>query len=306
MIYPMNIIEFEKKFGTEDACRSYLFNLKYKNGYKCEICGCLDYRIEEGIVIRCKSCRNKHYLMANTIFQDTKKPISLWFRAMWWITSQKNGTSALGLQRILGIGSYKTAWLWLHKLRLAMVRPNRDKLSGTVEIDETFLGGKQSGGNRGRGTDNKTIVAIAVEVIKNKCGRVRFGIIPDASAESLESFIEKTVEKGSTIITDGWRSYSKIENLGYNHKIDTKKTEKDNEKLLPHVHLVISLLKRWIIGTLQGSISNQHMSYYLDEYTFRFNRRESASRGKLFYRLVEQAADIQPTVYREIADRKGA
>jgi transposase-like protein/ribosomal protein L37AE/L43A len=305
MIYPMNLMEFEKKFGTEESCRDYLFGLKYKDGYKCEKCGSSEYRIEENIVVRCKSCRNKYNLTAGTLFQDTHKPLSMWFRAMWWITSQKNGTSALGLQRVLGIGSYKTAWTWLHKLRMAMVRPGRDKLKGTVEVDEAFIGGKQSGGKRGRGTGNKTLVAVAVEMDGKKIGRVRFGVISDASAGSLENFIEKSVEKGSTVITDGWRSYSGVKELGYNHIISDKKQTED-EKMLPHVHLVISLLKRWIMGTLQGSLSEQHMAYYLDEYTFRFNRRTSASRGKLFYRLMEQATEIEPTIYRDIADRKSA
>ena len=206
----------------------------------------------------------------------------------------------------MGIGSYKTAWTWLHKLRIAMVRPGRDKLKGIVEVDETYIGGKQSGGNRGRGTDNKTLVATAVEVNGKKLGRVRFGVISDVSAESLEEFIKNNVEEGSIIVTDGWRSYSKINELGYKHKIDDKKTRIDDEKLLPHVHLVISLLKRWILGTLQGSLSDQHLAYYLDEYTFRFNRRTSASRGQLFYRLLEQAVEIKPTIYQEIVGRKGA
>ncbi|MCL2440400.1 MAG: IS1595 family transposase [Treponema sp.] len=305
-MYPMNLMEFEKKFGTEESCRDYLFNLKYKDGYKCADCGCIEYRFEQGISVRCKKCRNKYNLMSGTIFQNSHKPLSMWFRAMWWITSQKNGTSALGLQRVLGIGSYKTAWLWLHKLRIAMVRPNRDKLKGVVEVDEAFIGGKQSGGKRGRGTENKTLVIIAVEMDGKKIGRVRMGLISDASSENLEMFIENSVEKGSTIITDGWRGYSKIKEIGYKHKISDKKSNEDDEKILPNVHLVISLLKRWIMGTLQGSISDQHMPYYLDEYTFRFNRRTSASRGKLFYRLIEQAAEIKPTIYKSIAERKGA
>ena len=304
MIYPMNLIEFEKKFGTEKSCRDYLFGLKYKNGYKCGYCGCSEYWIVKGIIIVCRSCRRKQNLTAGTIFQDTHKPLTMWFRAMWWITSQKNGTSALGLQRVLGIGSYKTAWTWLHKLRVAMVRPGREKLKGTIEVDEAFIGGKQTGKNRGRGTENKVLVAIAVEIDEKKIGRVRFGIIPDASAESLEGFIENSIEKDSTIITDGWRGYSRIKELGYCHKVTVKKAD-DNDQMLPHAHLVISLLKRWIMGTLQGSLSDQHMEYYLDEYTFRFNRRTSSSRGKLFYRLIEQAVEIRPVVYREITDRQG-
>jgi len=302
----MNLIEFEKEFGAEKSCRDYLFNLKYKEGYKCEHCGCSKYWIVKKIIVVCQSCRRRYNITAGTVFQDTHKPLSMWFRAMWWITSQKNGTSALGLQRVLGIGSYKTAWTWLHKLRVAMVRPGRDKLKGTVEVDEAFIGGKQSGSKRGRGTDNKVLVAIAVETDGKKIGRVRFGVIPDASAESLESFIENTVEKDSTIITDGWRGYSRVKELGYGHIVSEKKNTCADDQMLPNAHLVISLLKRWIMGTLQGSLSEQHMEYYLDEYTFRFNRRTSASRGKLFYRLAEQAAEIKPVIYSEIKGRKEA
>jgi len=262
-----------------------------------------EYWIVKDIIIVCRSCRKKHNLMAGTIFQDTHKPLSMWFRAMWWITSQKNGTSALGLQRILGIGSYRTAWTWLHKLRIAMVRPGRDKLKGKIEVDETYIGGKQSGNKRGRGTDNKVLVAVAVEVDKKKIGRIRLGVIPDAKQGSLEKFIESSVEKGSTIATDGWLGYNGIEERGYKHEILDKK---GSEKVLPHVHLVISLLKRWIMGTLQGFVSSQHMDYYLDEYTFRFNRRTSGNRGKLFYRLVEQAAGIDTVTYNDIIKRRGA
>jgi transposase-like protein len=306
MEYPMNLIEFEKRFGSEKSCRDYLFNLKYKKGYICEHCGCTEYWVVKDIIIVCKFCRHKYNLTAGTIFQDTHKPLSVWFRAIWWITSQKNGTSALGIQRILGLGSYRTAWTWLHKLRVAMVRPGRDKLKGVVEVDETFIGGKQSGSKRGRGTENKVLVAVAVEIDEKKVGRVRFRIIPDASSESLEKFIQNSVETGSIIVTDGWRGYNGIANIGYKHKISDKSCIIDEEKMLPHTHLVISLLKRWIMGTLQGSISDQHMEYYLDEYTFRFNRRTSSNRGMLFYRLVEQAAELEPTTYNDIIERKGA
>jgi len=184
-----------------------------------------------------------------------------------------------------------------------MVRPGRDKLKGKIEVDETYIGGKQSGNKRGRGTDNKVLVAVAVEVDKKKIGRIRLGVIPDAKQGSLENFIKNFVEKGSTVITDGWLGYNGISEKGYRHRILDKN---GREKVLPHVHLVISLLKRWIMGTLQGSISSQHMDYYLDEYTFRFNRRTSGNRGKLFYRLIEQAADIAPVIYSKIISKKGA
>ena len=304
MIYPMDLVEFESRFGTEEACREYLFSLKYKDGFVCSKCEHTEYWAVNN-VFTCKKCRQQNHLTVNTIFQDTHKPLHLWFRAMWWVTSQKNGTSALGLQRILGIGSYRTAWTWLHKLRVAMVRPGRDKLKGIIEVDEAFIGGKQSGGKRGRGTENKVLVVVAAEhsEVKNRIGRIRLGIIKDASSESLENFLVECVERGSTVITDGWLGYNNIETMGYKHKRIVSNNE---EKLLPKVHLVISLLKRWIMGTLQGSVSDQHIEYYLDEFTFRFNRRTSESRGKLFYRLVEQAAGIDTVTYNDIIERKGA
>jgi len=301
----MNLNEFERKFGTEKSCRDYLFSLKFKDGFVCKKCGHTQYWITNEYVYICQSCKNHVHLTSGTIFQDTHKPISTWFRAMWWITSQKNGTSALAMQKILGFGSYRTAWTLLHKLRIAMVRPGRDKLKGKVEVDECFIGGKQSGGKRGRGTENKTLIAVAVEINKNKIGRIRFGLIKDASAESLENFIEKTVEKGATIVTDGWKGYNKVQRMEFKHMIDEKEYI-NKDKLLPHVHLIISLLKRWIMGTMQGSVSEQHMAYYLDEYTFRFNRRTSGSRGMLFYRLVEQAAGVDIVTYNDIISRREA
>jgi len=300
----MNLIEFEKKFGTEKSCRDCLFSLKFKDGFVCEKCGHTKYWITKEYVYLCQSCRKHVHLTSGTIFQDTHIPISTWFRAIWWVTSQKNGTSALALQKILGFGSYKTAWTLLHKLRLAMVRPGRDKLSGEIEIDEAFIGGKQSGGKRGRGTDNKVLVAVAVEKDGNKTGRIRLGVIKDASSESLFKFIQNSVESGSTVITDGWKSYKGLTELGYNHKI-TERVKGEEDKMLPKAHLVISLLKRWIMGTLQGSVSDQHIAYYLDEYTFRFNRRTSSNRGMLFYRLLEQAVEMKPSTYNNIIDRKG-
>jgi hypothetical protein len=216
---------------------------------------------------------------------------------MWYITSQKNGASALGIQRILGLGSYKTAWTWLHKLRRAMIRPGREKLSGLVEVDEAFFGAPETGGKRGRGGENKVQAAIAVEVSENKVGRIRIAIIEDASQASLHAFIKETVEFGSTIVSDGWRGYYGLGEIGYTHKIEEKGA---GQELLPHVHLVISLIRRWIMGTLQGSCSKEYLSYYFDEYTFRFNRRKSNSRGLLFYRLVQNAVQLQPVTYREI------
>ena len=215
----------------------------------------------------------------------------LWFRAIWWVTSQKNGASAKNIQRVLELGSYKTAWVWLHKLRRAMIRPGRDRLSGLVEVDETYIGGKKPG-KRGRGAEGKVLVAIAVEDKgENKIGRIRLNIIPDASSASLTGFAKQCIEKESTIRTDDWQGYSDLRFFGYFHEV-VKSTD------LKIAHLVISLLKRWLLGTHQGAVSHEHLTYYLDEYTFRFNRRTSNHRGKLFYRLLQNAMEIEPTKYR--------
>jgi transposase-like protein/DNA-directed RNA polymerase subunit RPC12/RpoP len=301
--YPMNLTEFEKEFSTEQQCREYLLKLRYENGvYICPKCGSIKSWLVNKTVYECCDCGHQSSVIAGTIFQDTHKPLTLWFRAIWYVTSQKNGTSALGLQRILGLGSYRTAWTWLHKLRRAMVRPGRDKLHGLVEVDEAYIGAPGKGGKRGRGADNKVLVVIAVEINDNTIGRIRMGIIDSASSENLHDFIETTVEKGSTIITDGWRGYNGLSGKGYLQKTKQHKNN-DGETLLPHVHTVISLLKRWLLGTLQGSFSKEHIAYYLDEYTFRFNRRKSKSRGMLFYRLLQNAVQLTPITYDDIVGK---
>ena len=225
-----------------------------------------------------------------------------WFIAIWWITTQKNGASAQGLQRVLGLKSYETAWSWLHKIRTAMVNPNRTKLSGTVEIDETLIGGIATG-KRGRGAENKVLVIITAELDGKKVGRCRMGILDDASADSIHPFIIENVEKGSTLITDAWRGYNGIENKGFTRIIHVRKGGNDADKLLPHVHLIASLLKRWLLGTHHGGIESQHLQSYLDEYVFRFNRRKSAERGLLFYRLLESAMQVKPITTDELYDR---
>ena len=242
-------------------------------------------------------------MTAGTVFQDIRKPLIMWFRAMWYVTSQKNGASALGIQRVLGLGSYQTAWTWLHKLRRAMVRTGRDKLSGWVEVDETYFGGLEAG-KAGRGGVDKALIVIAAEADGKAIGRVRMRVIEDASGGSLLAFVKDCIEPGSTIHTDGWQGCAGLQSNGYDHEVTPiRGRSKDASKLLPRVHRVASLLKRWLLGTHPGAISHQHLLYYLDEFTFRFNRRRSRSRGKLFYRLVEQALTTPPEPYRVIASR---
>lgn len=237
---------------------------------------------------------------AGTVFQDTRKPLRTWFLAMWFITSQKNGVSALGLQRVLGLGSYETAWTWMHKLRRAMVRPGRDLLTGEIEIDETYVGGPEEG-KRGREIEKKSIVVVAAEKNGRGIGRVRLKHIKDVSAKSLLGFIRETVELGATIHTDGWRGYSGLPAAGYKHRVtNISSGDEQAHEAMPRVHNVASLLMRWLLGTLQGGVQQQHLNYYLDEFTFRFNRRRSKARGLLFHRLAQQAVAIDPAPYSSI------
>jgi transposase-like protein len=212
---------------------------------------------------------------------------------MWWLTGQKTGASALGLQRIVGLGSYRTAWNWLHKLRRAMVRPDREALTGEVEVDETFIGASEVEVGR-RLVGNKALVAIACEIRGKALGRIRLESIPDATAPTLQAFVKRSVASGSILITDGWRAYLSLAEEGYIHRPRVQRRPQEASRLLPRVHRVASLLKRWLLGTHHGRVERSHLPYYLDEFTFRFNRRSSKSRGLLFYRLAHQAIAMEP------------
>ena len=219
---------------------------------------------------------------------------------MWWVTTQKNGASALGLQRVLGLKKYETAWTMLHKLRRAMVRPGRDLLTGRIEVDESYVGGEEEG-LPGRLNLKKALIVVAAQEDGPRIGRIRMRQIIDASAESLVPFVRASVEPGSIVHTDGWAGYSSLESNGYAHEVTIlKRKKKTPSELLPRVHRVISLLKRWLLGTHQGAVSQKHLDYYLDEFTFRFNRRRSKSRGKLFFRLAQQAVAVDPVPYDRI------
>lgn len=286
------MLEFEKRFDTENNCLKYLFKIRWPNGFSCPRCKHNKAWLTKYRLFRCTRCRFQISVTAGTIFQDTKKPLMLWFRAIWHVTSQKYGTNALGLQRVLGLGSYRTSWAWLHKLRRAMVGPGRDRLSGTVDVDEAYIGG-ESVGKRGRGAAGKSLVVVVVEVKNNRIGRIRLKRVPDASTESLENAIKLAVDPVSVVNTDGWEGYSGLSRIGYIHEV-VRKDSVIGKSLLPRVNRIVALLKRWLLGTYQGRIEHSYLDYYLDEFTFRFNRRTSGSRGKLFYRLVQQAIAITP------------
>jgi transposase-like protein len=298
--YPRTLMELEQRFASDGACRQYLAALRWPDGFTCPRCqGTGSWAASRGRQV-CVTCGYQATVTAGTIFEGTRIALPVWFRAIWWVTSQKTGVSAMGLQRILGLGSYETAWTWLHKLRRAMVRPGRDRLGGHVEVDETYVGGLEEG-VQGRKTHTKALVVVAAQEDGKGIGRIRMRRVRDASAASLLPFVLESVEPGSVVHTDGWDGYVGLEARGYPHEVTVLRGRKESaSELLPRVHRVVSLLKRWLMGTHQGAVSHEHLDYYLDEFTFRFNRRTSATRGKLFYRLLQQAVAIEPVPYNQI------
>lgn len=292
--YPKTLMELERRFSTEEACRQYLFGLRWPDGFVCPRCvGTTAWPMRRGLWL-CGSCRYQVSVTAGTVFQDSHVPLTAWFRAMWHVTSQKHGVSALGLQRVLGFGSYKTAWAMMHKLRRAMVRPGRDRLRGVVEVDETYWGGEEKG-VVGRLTDEKALIIVAAEEDGKGIGGIRLRRVPDLARTTLHSFIAQSIDLGSTVRTDGLNAYLGME--GYIHDRQVQPRQPEGEHLLPRGHRAVSLLKRWLLGTHQGAIGHEHLDSYLDEFTFRFNRRKSRHRGKLFSRLAQQAVQVEPAPF---------
>jgi len=286
--FPKNQAEFGKRFNNEQACYNYLLSLRWPQGFVCQRCDHdRHWQSATGLFI-CTRCEHQHSVTAGTIMHGTRKPLVLWFKAMWWFTTRKSGVNAINLQDLLGLGSYNTAWLWLQKLRSCTVLKSREKLTGTVEADEFYLGGHRSG-KRGRGAEHKCAVAIAVERKNPKLGRVRLQVIDDCSAGELVPFVQTNVASGSCITTDGWPGYSALQGSGYAHRRMLQNKAENKESVMPGVHLVISLIKRLVLGTFQGRFEKKYLQRYLDEYVFRFNRRTSKSVGKKFLRIVQQA-----------------
>lgn len=281
------------------SCVAYLERLRWPSGFRCPGCaGQKGWRLDEGHWA-CSGCARKVSVTAGTIFDRSRIPLADWFTAIWFMTNQKYGISALGLQRMLGLGSYQTAWTILRKLRSAMVRPAREKLGGTVEVDETYVGGIEQG-KQGRGAERKFIVVIAIELLDPKgFGRIRLRRVQDVSSASLVPFVHYAVEPGSEVRTDGWNGYKGLAKQNFHHHpVNLSATGDPAHVVMPGVHMVASLLKRWLLGTHQGSVTATHLDAYLDEFAFRFNRRKSRRRGMLFYRLMENAAITKPTRYR--------
>lgn len=299
--YPRSYAEFRSWFSDDGACLDYLDWLRWRRGWLCPLCGwAVGWALRNGRR-ECEGCGRQTSTTAGTIFHRTRTPLTVWFAAAWQMTSQKHGISALGLQRVLGLGSYQTAWAMLHRFRVAMVCPDRERLAGRVEVDECYVGGHEDWA-RGRQTQTKARVAIAAESQEPKgMGRIRLQHVADVSKASLVSFVQASVEPGATVRTDGWQAYWTLPDHGYRHdRIVVRRGHDPAHVAMPNVHRVASLLKRWLLGTHQGAVQPSHLQAYLDEFVFRFNRRRSQARGLLFYRLLEQAAVADPIAYRQL------
>lgn len=305
--YPGNWNEFLDWFGTEQACLAYLERLRWPQEFVCPSCGVhqAPYRSSRARLM-CRACGRQSTVTAGTIFDKTRTPLRVWMAAAWYLTHQKQGVSALGLQRVLGLGSYQTAWAMLHRFRRAMVRPEQDRLKGRVEVDETYLAitdrdAPISSVKRKSGT-SKVLVVLAVEMLEPKgFGRIRLRRIDNDSDACVVPFVQESIEPGAQVRTDGSAAYRSLSKLGYDHQRTVMLgSEVAAPVSMAGVHRVAALVKRWILGTHHGSVQPGHLDAYLDEFVFRFNRRSSGSRGMLFYRLLQQAVVTEPVTYDSV------
>lgn len=306
--YPRNWNEFLDWFASEEACLAYLEGLRWPQGFVCPSCGAAEpaYRSSR-LRLMCRSCGHQSSVTAGTIFDKTRTRLRVWLAAAWYLTNQKQGVSALGLQRVLGLGSYQTAWTMLHRFRRAMVRPERDRLKGQVELDETYLciSDKDApipDAQRKRRKSRTHQVVIAVELLQPRgLGRIRLRRIDNDSAEQVVPFVQDNIEPAAEVRTDGSAAYRELKDLGYAHQRSVMLgSDLPAHVSMAGVHRVASLIKRWILGTHHGSVQPAHLDAYLDEFVFRFNSRTSSSRGMLFYRLLQQAVVTDPVTYDDV------
>jgi transposase-like protein len=303
---PRDLPTFLKRFGTDARCRAYLVRARWPAGFCCTGCGHdRAWSHKKRLIEECVACGKQHSILAGTIFEQTKTGLARWFLAIYLVTSSKGGISAMELKRQMGFGSYQTAWSWLHKIRRAMVRPERTPLSARVEADETYVGGPRPG-TSGRGAGGKITVAGAVESGRGqtrgrRLGRLRLAVVPDVSAKSLQGFLGQNVARPATVSTDGWSGYRGLAAKGYAHEpLNLAAAWGDAALRLPAIHLVFGLAKRWLLGTHHGAVSAKHLPAYLDEFTFRFNRRTAKNLSHRFARLIQQAVRTSPTTYHAI------
>jgi len=314
--FPQSLPEFQRLFPDEAACAAYLERARWSGGFICAHCGASGepyrYSGRPGVLC-CRKCRRETRLTAGTVMERTHTPRSVWFWAAYLVASQTPGMSAVQFQRQLGLSRYETAFQILHKLRAGMVRPDQDRIGGKpgehVEADETYVGGRTRG--EGRGVHHKIIVAAAIEVrhrerdsALNKrrnsryAGRVRLAVVPDRGADALCGFVKSVVEPGARIITEDWSGYDGLSKHGYDHAAITERGDPQvAEEFMPIIHLVFSNLKTWLLGIHHG-VSPQHLQAYLNEFTFRFNRRFYPFNA--FRSLLGIAGDVTAPTYAEL------
>ena len=294
--FPRTPAEFQGRFASEEDCRRYLVACRWPDGFRCPRCGAREaYEVAGRELLQCRSCRHQASVTAGTVLHRTHVPLRLWFAAAYLVTTRTPGFSAVQLRRQLGLARYETAWTMLHKLRRAMLRPERDRLSGVVEVDEAYVGGLEEGRRGGRRRDSgKSIVVGAVEVRGRGSGRVRLAVVRDLSAASLVPFVEASVDPGSTELTDGWQGYAPLRK-GYDHRPSTVGDPRNASKLFPRVHRTFSNLKTWLQGTHHG-VGAKHLPHYVDEFVFRFNRRRTPMAA--FQLLLGLSSRHPPTTHK--------
>ena len=297
---PKTSTEFDQLFGTEEDCQRYLFRVRWPQGFRCPRCRGTRAWINKRHLLVCSECGRQVSLTAGTVMQGSRKPLRMWLRAMWWVCAERMGGSAKGLQRLLGLGSYQTAWAWLHKLRRAMIRAAREPLVGPVEIAHAFIGGEELRGFGGQ-TFKKARILIGVEVrgpSRDGVGRVHIAHVRDFSAATLIPLVTEGVRTGTKVISDVWEGYAGLSGYGYVHEVRSSEGG-----MLAHVPQVISLLKRWLLRTHQGAVRPKQLQHYLDEFAFRFNRRKSRHVGEIFYRMLEAATSTEACAYWRLVGR---
>ena len=299
--FPTSILEFQDRFSTEEACRQYLIDSRWPEGFRCPGCqGDRYWTRASRPLLECSSCGRQVSSTAGTIMHWTRTSLRLWFWAGYLMTIANTGVSAVSLQRQLGLSRYETAWMMLHKLRRAMVNAERTKLAGEVEVDEFELGGVEPGRKGGRQKGKAVRAVIAAEVRGAGTGRIRVKVIPDATSDTLTGFITDNVETGAVVHTDGWPSYIKIGRKGYTHRPRSQlkaKHDGDTDPVMPRAHRAISNLKAWHHGTHRW-VSPEHTQAYLDEYVFRHNRRNSPQAA--FQTLLGLSSAHEPVTQKQI------
>jgi transposase-like protein len=297
--FPRTLAQFQRCFASEEACRAYLAASRWPDGYRCPRCSHSEaLELPRRLLWRCVACGHDTSVTAGTVLHRTRTPLTHWFWASYLVASHTPGLSALQLQRQLGIARYETAWVMLHKLRRAMVRPDREQLHTEVEVDEAYIGGPEAG-LRGRAPlEDKALVVAAVEVRGRGSGRVRLQVVTDASARSLTGFVKTNVTPGTVVRTDGWQGYAPLASLGYRHRPRTRGADpRRAAKLLPRIHRLFGNLQTWLRGTHHG-VGHKHLQAYLDEFTFRFNRRRTPPAA--FQTLLGLGAQGRPTTYQQL------